>query len=46
MLYLEVQAAQHALDRGGLVVLHELAVDAARDEVGAFVGVHEVARCV
>ena len=46
MLYLEVQAAQHALDRGGLVVLHELAVDAARDEVGAFVGFHEVAAFV
>jgi hypothetical protein len=40
---LEVKATQDALRGGGLVVLDELDVDATGHEVGALVGLHEVA---
>ena len=43
---LEMQAAQHALGRGGLVVLHEVHIYAAGNEVRPLVGFHEVAACV
>ena len=42
MLLLEVHATQHAARGGRLVVLHELAVYATRNEVGALVGFHKV----
>lgn len=36
MLYLEMQAPQHALDRSGMVILHEIARNTARFEVGLY----------